>query len=252
VIIYRMAAFLWWSKLRWLFEPIVRRVVQNSGRIVTGPLRGLDFSGGLAQMLGIYEYPTQKTIRKNLGTGGVFYDIGANNGFFTLLASQLVGSTGHVSSFEPFPKNIASIKNVISKNKLTNCHLEECAVADLDGEAQLFFKDNIATPSIMYKAGDDLASLRVATVTLNDYILSNPKPTLIKLDVEGAEVAVLKGSKSLIASDAPPSWIVEIHHPHDEEIVVSLLAPGGYRIEKLPERGNRRSHFPIRVVAIQR
>lgn len=217
---------------------------------MTGPLRGLEFSGGLAQMLGIYEYPIQENIRKNLGTGGVFYDIGANNGFFTLLASQLVGQTGHVSSFEPFPKNIASIKNVISRNKLTNCHLEECAVTDSVGEAQLFYQDNMATPSIMHKEGDGPSSLRVPTVTLNEYVLNSPRPTLIKLDVEGAEVGVLQGSKSLIASDGPPSWIIELHRPDDEESVLSLLAPGGYHTEKLRERGNRKSRFPIHLIAI--
>lgn len=251
MIFYRLSVLLWWSKSRWIFEPIVRRLLQGARDIKTGPLRGHQFRGGLAQMLGIYEVSIQSTINHYIAPGDVFYDIGANNGFFTLFACQRVGTDGSVFSFEPFPENAKSIQNVIRDNHLTNCHLEECAVADFVGETNLYFDGSLATPSITHQAMEMSTSILVPTITLDEYLLSHPKPSLIKLDVEGAEVAVLKGARSLIASESPPTWIIEVHNPLDVREICSLLLPGKYEIEQLPKPGKQGNIFPVHMIAFR-
>lgn len=249
MILHQLSAYLWWSPFRSVFEPLARRLLRGTDEIKTGPLRGYKFNGGLAQMLGIYEISIQAAITKNLPRGGVMFDIGANNGFFTLFSSLRVGVDGAIYAFEPFPKNMDDIRQVVSKNHLVNCHLQECAVADFNGEAELYIGDSIATPSISNKGNENAIFLRVPTISLDAFLLSNPKPDLIKLDVEGAELSVLRGAKSLLESNPPPVWIIEIHKPEDESTIYKLLAPGGYQIKKMPKPGNSNDHFPIHIIA---
>lgn len=249
MIPYYISAYLWWSPFRWMFEPLVRRLLNGADEIQVGPLHGRKFNGGLAQMLGIYEISIQKEIMRHLPYGGVFYDIGANNGFFTLFASSHLGVDGAVYAFEPLPENAESIRNVIRQNDLLNCHLEECAIADFVGDAKLYFGNSIATPSIDHKDGTDTSSLSVRTTTLNSFTSIHPAPDLIKLDVEGAELAVLRGAESVIRAHKRPVWIIEIHRPTDEETLYSLLKPGNYLVRKLSKPGRQDGHFPIHIIA---
>jgi FkbM family methyltransferase len=248
MIFYRLSAYLWWSRFRWIFEPVVRRLLRRKSEIQTGPLRGYKFRGGIAQMLGIYEISIQKAIHHHLPLGGVFYDIGANNGFFSLYASWHVGVGGKVFSFEPLPGNAENIRKLIQENSLSNCWLEESAVSDSVGKTELYFGDSIATPSIVQKEGRGETSM-VPTISLDSFIVSHPIPDLVKLDVEGAETAVLKGAKSLLSIEIPPKWIIEIHDPKDEEAIYSLLAPGDYGIKKMSKPGKQVNQFPIHIVA---
>lgn len=248
MILYRLSAFLWWSRFRWVFEPMVRRLLRGKSEIQTGPLRGYKFIGGIAQMLGIYEISIQKAIFHHLPYGGVFYDIGANNGFFTLYASLHVGKVGKIFSFEPYPRNAESVQRVIMENNISNCYLENLAVAETIGETELYFGDSIATPTIVHKEGGGKYSV-VSTTSLDSFIVTHPIPDLIKLDVEGAEIAVLRGAKSLLNIEIPPKWIIEIHDPKDEEVVYSLLAPGNYDIKKMSKPGRQVNQFPIHIIA---
>jgi len=107
--IQSLAASLWWSPFRRPFEFCTRRLLNRYNRILTGPMRGLTFSGGLAQKLGIYERSIQLTLLDFLSRGSVFYDIGANNGFLSLVGGKLIGPTGWIYCFEPHPANIRSL-----------------------------------------------------------------------------------------------------------------------------------------------
>ena len=57
---------------------------------------------------GIYEQPMQEAVISNLSAGDVFFDVGANIGFFSLIAARRVGPEGHVYAFEPVPRNAAA------------------------------------------------------------------------------------------------------------------------------------------------
>jgi FkbM family methyltransferase len=248
MIFYRTAAFLWWSNLRRVFEPIVRRITKNSRTIKTGPLQGYRFQGGPAQMLGIYEYEIQKIFQQNISPGDVFYDIGANNGFFTLLGAYCVSPNGQVYAFEPLPTNTAYIKNAIAQNNLKNCLLEECAITNFTGEAELYYSENTVTPSLLPTENRQV-SLRVPTIKLDEYVSTHRRPDLIKLDVEGAELAVLRGAINLISSSYAPTWIIEIHSPNDEEEIYRLLSQGNYVITRIKKSGKKKDQYPIHVVA---
>ena len=85
----------------------------------------------------LYEPETSKFIVKTLKKGDTFIDIGANNGYFSLMASILVGSTGKVYAFEPTPDSFKRLQTNVHVNKFKNIKLFECALGDKDGKIKL-------------------------------------------------------------------------------------------------------------------
>jgi tRNA A58 N-methylase Trm61 len=78
---------------------------------------------------GLYEQPLARHLRKVLRNGSVINDIGANVGYFTLLASELVGGEGEVHTFEPVPANAELIARNIKQNTIQNAILNEISVS---------------------------------------------------------------------------------------------------------------------------
>ncbi len=243
-IVNRIARFLWWSGLRRPFRALVRRSFRNVEKIQTGPLRGKYFNGGLAHMLGIYETEVQSIIKSHLFPGAVFYDIGANNGFITLLAASLVGHDGLVFAFEPLPGNVRILQKNIEMNYIQGCVLVDKAVSNKNGRQELFVSKSSATPSLLRAGPHDVESISVSTVTLDEFVQSHPAPDLIKMDVEGAEVDVLEGATSLLYGDKAPGLIIEVHDQKKGEEVEKILGNAGYRIERLPVVDKKRRDFP--------
>lgn len=97
--------------LRWL----LRKLFSGSGRVAFGGLRGCEMlNQRLDCRLGIYELHVQDALTRCVAENDVVYDIGANFGFHTLLASRLVGNKGQVIAFEPLPVNLESMKQFLS------------------------------------------------------------------------------------------------------------------------------------------
>lgn len=243
-------ARLWWGVGRQPFESLARRWVRKQANILAGPLRGAYFAGGISQMLGIYEIQVQEEIIGSLKPGQVFYDLGANNGFFSLLGSKQVGSSGRVYAFEPFSTNGEKIRLLLEKNRLENVTLIPQAVSQGIGRADLFIGPDPARPSLWTQAGN--LSESVTTITLDAFIGQNRWPDLIKVDVEGAEDLVLKGAPHLLRSQQAPRWILEIHSPEKERSVQGMLTPNGYIARPIYRLGRRFNPYPCYLVAEKR
>lgn len=108
-LVQKFLSGLWWGPSRRLFRSFIHRTIGRSNRIFLGPAKGFMISSGPVHKLGIYEYHLQSEIIKYLDVGNVFYDIGANVGYFCLIGSKQVGDTGQVYAFEPLPQNIARL-----------------------------------------------------------------------------------------------------------------------------------------------
>src|SRR5687767_8704385 len=92
-------------------------------RVLSGPLRGRRWIAGAAThgcWLGTYERFVQRIFVEHVRPGGVVYDVGANAGFFTLLASKLAGSSGRVYAFEPMERNLHYIRKHLQMNRVEN------------------------------------------------------------------------------------------------------------------------------------
>lgn len=157
---------------------------------------------------GTSEAPVQREIARLLRPGDVFYDVGANVGFFTLLAARLVGDAGCVCAFEPNPRNAHAIRENARLNGMANVRVieaaagreprtEELLITAWDGGGAL-----AASPA---RPASPVERIPVRVVPLDAFIRDErlPAPTLVKIDVEGVEAEVLEGMADTIARAKP-------------------------------------------------
>jgi len=199
--------------------------------------------------LGVYETETAKWLQEAIDEGVVFFDIGANFGYFTLLGGRLVGR-GRCIAFEPIPDNGEVIRQHLANNELTNISLEQTALSDRTGLAEFVLEDNSATShlaeyEITHGASSRKSAIKVNTMRLDDYCSRNKIfPNVIKLDVEGAEVLVLKGAQAVLTS-ARPSLIISTHSESLKNEVIGLLEGYRYTVTQLPNFEHELSCIPM-------
>jgi FkbM family methyltransferase len=171
--------------------------------IIQGPLRGRRWIAGSSNhgcWLGSYEYEKQKVFIKRVKPGDVVFDIGANVGFYTLLASVLVENEGKVIAFEPLPRNLVYLDKHMKMNHCLNVDVLPYAVSDCEMTAEFAFSKNPSMGHLCTK-GD----ITVQTVLIDNLIESKKlfPPDVMKIDVEGAELSVLRGSHHVIKGKRP-------------------------------------------------
>jgi FkbM family methyltransferase len=173
---------------------------------------------GIARIwLGFYEPETSDLLRTLVFPGATVYDIGANVGVHTLLAARLAGEAGRVIAFEPLPRNLAYLREHTRLNRLANVEVVAAAVTDDVGKQSF---DEGGSPS-MGRLGS--GALTVDVVSLDSF---GGDPDVIKIDVEGAEVEVLRGAQDLLRR-ATPSVILALHDDNGPACL-SLLTEAGY------------------------
>ena len=162
------------------------------------------------RMQGTWQFQIVSFITGYLTEGDVFVDIGANIGYFSVYAGLRVGSSGKVHAIEPDEDNVALLRANLQLNRLTNIQVHQLAVSDNVGEATLFRDGfNAGAHSLLPK--DVLVPGPIVPVTRLDNLLEGERlPKLIKIDVQGAEMAVLRGATQLMSSDeGKPAIILE-------------------------------------------
>jgi FkbM family methyltransferase len=200
--------------------------------ILQGPLRGKKWIVGAGDhgcWLGSYEYSTQRAFAGIVKRGDCVYDLGANAGLYSLLASALVGAEGKVFSFEPLGLNIAYLKRHIALNRLRNCAVIEAAVSDVEGE-QNFETGAKSTTAHLSEGGDVVVrSVRLDALVENGAIAP---PNAMKVDVEGSELRALEGAAGTIEAYRP-AILLATHNAELHAACVDFLRARGYRIELL-------------------
>lgn len=167
-------------------------------------------AGALIYYQGVAEPETRDFLFRFLKTGMVFLDIGAHLGEFALYAATKVGPTGQVHAFEPHPEVCEILRQNVALNALQGVKVSQAAVCDEDGSVQFAIPADPAGSLIWSKNAQvttPIHTVQVPSITLDTYWKgSGKKVDLIKADVEGAELLVLKGSQSLLckeSTDAP-------------------------------------------------
>ena len=133
--------------------------------------------------------------------GMIVVDIGAHVGYYTLLAARAVGDQGKVFCFEPEPSNYALLLKNIEKNNSNSVVPVQKAVTNTTGSIKLFIAKDPSGHSIGSDNPQQRAIL-VDSTTLDDFFACREYPIhIIKIDVEGAEMAVLQGMRDIIAKN---------------------------------------------------
>lgn len=169
----------------------------------------------LARVLGRYEQAKHQAIETLLRPGGTFIDVGVNKGDFSLLAARILGEAGQVLAFEPEPTNCHWIQRTITLNGYRNIQLYQVALSDRNGEAQLYIGAKSGWHTLVaHPKGGDQQAIRVTTRTLDDFLaeVGWERPvSMMKIDVEGAEMEVLRGASHVLDVNPRIVLLVDIH-----------------------------------------
>ncbi len=201
-------------------------------RILQGRLRGKKWivgAGTHGYWLGSYENEKQKIFAKYVRVGDTVYDIGAHTGYYSLLASMLVGQQGKVYAFEPLPRNVQFLREHLRANLVNNVQIMPFAISNWSGVAR-FSNGNSSFQGHLSPEGE----IEVPVVSLDELWKKGElvSPQVIKIDVEGAEFSVLTGATRLIQSSRPIIFLAthktEIHYQ-----CKAWLKSAGYQVSIL-------------------
>lgn len=198
-------------------------------KILGGKLKGKQWivgAGSHNYWLGGYEYYKQVLLENIIKRNYIVYDIGAHVGFYTLLASVLVGEGGKVYAFEPNPRNLFYLKKHIQLNKVENVFVIDAAVLDKDGWCYFDIKRRHDLGRV---AENEYEGVKVRSVCLDTLILKKqfPPPNLVKMDVEGAELLVLRGSENVLKK-FKPILVIDLHGEDNRRKCMDYLTSIGY------------------------
>jgi FkbM family methyltransferase len=197
--------------------------------IIQGTLRGKKWivgSGEHGYWLGSYEMGKRIAFEKEILPGSVIYDIGANVGFYSLLAAELTGEKGQVYAFEPLPRNIKFLIQHVQINRYENIKIIEAAVSDHEGDA--YFDLGASTAMGHLSQGGEL---KVNVVRLDEMLARGEilPPDYMKIDVEGAEFDVIQGSQNILET-YHPTLFLDTHNRTAHQQALIRLEQLGYQI----------------------
>jgi FkbM family methyltransferase len=166
-----------------------------------------------------------------LRNGSTFVDVGANVGVYTAWASRCVGSRGRVLAFEPLPTTRECLEQVISLNALDNVQVAPKALGAEKGTIGLWVVPHASGLTSAVAPVDQSSARRVEVPmsTLDDELAlpGGASPALVKIDVEGYEIAVLRGAMRTLSSGEGPAVLFETQH--------DLLERTGVRFADIPQ-----------------
>lgn len=254
-----------------LSRPLIRRVslpvevpVARGSRMVanTGDVIGR----GLA-VTGMWEPAVTQVFEDVLSPGDVCVDVGANIGYFTLLASRLVGQTGRVYAIEPGAEAHAALLANLKRNATANVVPLRVAAGAAEGFADLFDPPpgNLGSASLIERAAmrrrhpsGDIPAERVRVLPLPAILEheDQSRVRLVKIDVEGFEWEVLRGLEPLLRSGAEPAIVVELALAYwadsDRAFLTTFSSRYGLRPLQLPSGtdGGRHSRLPADIATL--
>lgn len=200
--------------------------------VMQGPIRGKKWiigSGNHGCWLGSYEAEKVKAFTDALRGKRVVYDLGANVGYYSVIASVLLSRMGHVIAFEPDVRNVSFFRRHLSLNDIKNVQIVDAAVSDQSGTAA--FRQE---PSRSMGRLSDDGGVAVRTVALDDFIRESraPVPDVMKIDVEGAEMHVLRGAERTL-SELQPLIFLATHSAKLQQESRAFLSSLGYTLVRI-------------------
>ena len=153
---------------------------------------------------GFHRQPEIQLSRRLINAGDTVVDAGANIGLWAMGAARRAGRDGAVHAFEPVPDNFEELRSNIELNALAQVHAVQCGLSDRKGRATIYAatNGNSGMASLAQSAGVDCA-LDIELTTLDDYCEAKKivRVDFLKMDVEGAELAVLEGGRELLKKE---------------------------------------------------
>jgi FkbM family methyltransferase len=238
----------YWQYLLFRLDPRKRKTTKMfwSRKVLLEIKNNPPFFAIFGILPGVSEYRLTKFFIKNLKENDIFYDIGANYGFYTYLALEFCKE---VHSFEPLPDIFENLK--MNLENIRNVFLNKVALSNKEVKAKIYLPsksglDASAGSTIIKETIDKhhykfSKSLEIETTTLDNYLKDHNKPTIIKLDIEGAECLVIEGGYEFFKNNSPIIAMEVWSSKEGGEIsmkAVEKLRELGYKSYLINENGN--------------
>lgn len=199
-----------------------------------------------------YEPKLTELFKQVVMPGDVVVDIGANIGYFTLLASRLVGEQGRVYAFEPAPENFALLSKSLTANGSRNVRAFQKAVSNNRGSAKLLLgEENWGSHRIVESAAE--GQLVEVEITSLDEFFGNghQKLDVVKMDAEGSEARILQGASRVLKTNPDLVLFLELnpkllkaagHCPNDH---LRMLIDQGFAMYVIDDISGRVQHLAL-------
>lgn len=226
--------------------------MRNGALLAISPLEGLAFAwtvGWTCFQTGRWEEHVERCIRGLLRPGDTVIDVGANLGYFTTVMAQCVGPQGRVWALEPVPPTFDRLRLSASLNGFEQVTPLPLALGDAEADAQMSFDPRFAGSASLH--GDPRAqhseSFTVPVRRLDDLVASGVvgRPRLVKIDVEGHEMAAVRGALRTL-EECRPSIIFEYAESHARhggwtlaQLGATIASCGGYSFYEIRDDGLR-------------
>ncbi len=158
---------------------------------------------------GTYEKGTIQLLGDFLKSGSIFLDIGANIGLMSTIASKIVGEKGRVYAVEANPKTITVLQHNLALNQCENVELIPLALSNEKGTAVIYENWQVNRGGASLISQGDTEGLPINTERLDALFAPDSPIHLVKIDVEGFELEVLKGGKDWFTAQQPV-FIIEV------------------------------------------
>ncbi len=189
---------------------------------------------------GSYEPETSQLLSRLLRPGDTFVDVGANNGYFALLAGQFVGAAGRVIAIEPNPRAVERLRRNVELNGLgTTVQVRPIALGGAEGEQRLYisrFEDGWAS-LLPFAGARRSVPVRVSTL---DHELASADGIVMKLDAEGSEMQILRGMSRYLEHAQDVAMILEWNHLFGSRSLWEYLRER-FRVYRIVGASDRRS-----------
>jgi FkbM family methyltransferase len=208
---------------------------------------------------GIFEPSVTSAFQSLIQPGAVVFDVGANLGYFTLLAANRVGSSGRVVAFEPDPQSMEKLRRNLALNDFTNITVESLAVSSESGLVAL----RTSKPGEVNQGGattlfdstkQSTGSISATSTSLDAYCVDNRLDVVdvVKMDIEGGEYAAVEGMQEGMRNGRYRSIVLELHPEHlrasgrRPEWILETLHSHGYRGWRVVSRPSF-AKYPMRL-----
>ena len=220
---------------------------------------------------GVWELGSTIVFKKYAKKSQLIVDVGANIGYYTIIAASVMKKYGKVIAFEPSNANYSLLNKTVLENKQDNIVLVKKAVGDFASTAYLYSGSSNSGDKKTYKTSIKDSKEKIEIMTLDDYFSNNEKIDLMKIDIEGFEVRAFEGGKKLL-KDRRIKVIISELRPESLEMAgdnwyryIELLEKSGFNIfdieeetgkifkfskEKISEDYNNDKHLTVNILAV--
>jgi FkbM family methyltransferase len=184
--------------------------------------------------MGTAEPRKRALFEQSIKPGAHVFDLGANVGYYSMMASRQAGQTGKIFAVEPSPRNLEFLNRHIVLNGIKNVQIYPLAISDFNGRAS--FKADI--DPVAQRLGDD-GNLDVDVQTFDSFFAAQGagRMDVVKVDIEGAELSFLRGAAETLTRFRPTVF-VETHDrfvPGVHRDCIVFLTELGFQVEEIDD-----------------